>query len=219
MDEPAHLSATRASYDIVAADYEHLLRAELASKPIDRAVLAAFAELVLAAGSGPVVDVGSGSGRITAHLDSLGCDVFGVDLSPGMVAVARRTYPDLRFEEGSMTALDMADGALRGIVAWYSVIRTPPDRLPEVFAEFGRVLALGGQVLLAFQVGDERVRLEQAYGHAVSLDAYRLAPDRVADLVTEAGFVVHTRVRREAAGRERTPQAYLMASRPVSVAG
>jgi len=176
MDEPSHLRATRESYDLVALDYEELVRDELAAKPMDRAVLGVFAELVQAAGSGPVADVGCGRGRITAHLRSLGCDVFGVDLSPGMIAVARGRYPELRFGEGSMAALDLADGSLGGLVAWYSVIHTPPDLLPDVFAEFRRVLTSGGQVVLAFQVGDERVHLEQAYGHWVSLDAYRLHP-------------------------------------------
>jgi SAM-dependent methyltransferase len=63
--------------------------------------------------------------------------------------------PDLRFDEGSLTAVDAADGALGGIVAWYSIIHMPPEELPVVFAEFRRVLAPGGHLLLAFQVGDE----------------------------------------------------------------
>lgn len=214
MDEPAYLRATRASYDAVAVDYEKLLRDELAAKPMDRAALGVFAELVLASGAGPVADIGCGPGRITAYLHTLGCDAFGMDLSPGMVAVARERYPELRFEVGSMTALDVADSSLSGLVAWYSVIHIPSDLLPNVFADFCRVLVPGGQLLIAFQVGDERVHLDQAYGHAVSIDAYRLTPDRIADLLADAGLIVHTRILREQDGRERTPQAYLMAGRP-----
>jgi 2-polyprenyl-3-methyl-5-hydroxy-6-metoxy-1,4-benzoquinol methylase len=48
-------------------------------------------------------DVGCGTGRITAHLRQLGVDVFGIDLSPGMIEVARRDHPGLRFDLGSMT--------------------------------------------------------------------------------------------------------------------
>ncbi|HEY5221521.1 MAG TPA: methyltransferase domain-containing protein [Microbacteriaceae bacterium] len=202
------LRDTRMSYDTVAADYAELLADELSAKPLDRALLATFAELVA---GGPVADLGCGPGRITAFLKSLGLDVFGVDLSPGMLAEARRRHPELRFEEGSLLALEAADAALVGIVAWYSIIHTPLELLPQVFAEFHRVLAVDGQLLLAFQVGDETLRLEYAYGHEVSLDAYRLPPDGIAELLGEADFTVHTRVLREPGPGEKTAQAYLMA--------
>jgi SAM-dependent methyltransferase len=155
MVEPSYVRATRAGYDAVAADYAEWVSDHLAAKPLDRALLATFAELVHADGARPVGDFGCGSGRVTAHLRCLGLSAFGVDLSPAMVAVAQRAYPDLRFDEGSLTAVNAADGALGGIVAWYSIIHTPPEELPVVFAEFHRVLAPGGHLLLAFQVGDE----------------------------------------------------------------
>lgn len=174
MTEPDFLRTTRASYDTVAADYAERFRDELAAKPLDRAMLAGFAELVRAAGAGPVADVGFGTGRVTTHLNSLGLSVFGVDLSPQMVAVARRTRPGLRFDVGSMLALDLPDGAVVGITAWYSIIHIPQEQLPEVFAEFHRVLAPGGYLLLAFQVGDEPLHLTEAFG---SRDLARLPPE------------------------------------------
>lgn len=213
MTEPSYLYSTRAAYDTVAVDYAEVLSTELAAKPLDRALLAAVAELVQAAGGGPVADIGCGPGRVTAYLASLGLNAFGIDLSPAMVAVARRSYPHLRFDEGSMTALNLTDGVLGGIVAWYSIIHTPLKLLPVVFAEFHRVLAPGGHLLLAFQVGDERVRLHQAYDHTVSLDAYRLPPDRVAELLTQAGLVVYARLLREPEQPEKVQQAYLLARR------
>lgn len=89
-----HSHATRASYDTVAADYEKLLRDELANSPFERAMLGVFAERVLGAGGGRVADLGCGPGRITGHLASLGLDVCGIDLSPEMIAVARWAHPD-----------------------------------------------------------------------------------------------------------------------------
>ncbi len=109
MPEPSYLRTTRAAYDTVAADYAELLSTELAAKPLDRALLAAFAELAQAAGVGPVADLGCGSGCVTAHLHSLGLSAFGVDLSPAMITVARRAHPGLQFDVGSMTALDLLD--------------------------------------------------------------------------------------------------------------
>ncbi|TNC26027.1 class I SAM-dependent DNA methyltransferase [Amycolatopsis alkalitolerans] len=208
MTEPSFLREIRTAYDAVAADYAELLRDALAGSPFDRAMLGAFAELA----DGPVADLGCGPGRITAHLASLGTDVFGVDLSPEMIAVARRLHPGLRFEEGSLLGLDLPDAELAGAVAWYSIIHTPPEHLPAVFAEFARVLKPGGHLLLAFQTGEGQPRhLSHAYGHDLSLDAYRLSPGNVVKLLTEAGFAMHAQLVREPEGPEKTPQAYLLA--------
>jgi SAM-dependent methyltransferase len=209
MPEPSDVTVTRTAYDIVATDYAELLRDELAVKPLDRAMLAAFAELV---GNGKVADIGCGPGRITAHLDSLGLTAFGVDLSPRMVAVARQAHPSLQFEEGSMEALDVADGALGGVVAWYSIIHTPPERLAALFAEFRRVISVDGLLLLAFQVGDEPRHLSHAYGHDIALDAYRLPPDRIGEMLRAGGFRVQARLVREPDESERTPQAFILAT-------
>jgi hypothetical protein len=75
------------------------------------------------------------------------------------------------------------------------------------------VLRPQGHLLLAFQVGDERVHLDHVYGHDVSLDVYRLRPDDVAGLLDGAGFEVTARLVREPVGPERQPQAYLVARR------
>lgn len=97
----AHLSATRAAYDTVAVDYAEQLSDQLASKPADREALARFATLV----EGAVLDVGCGPGHVTHHLQQLGLDVSGIDLSPAMVGVARGAYPGIRFDVGSMLRL------------------------------------------------------------------------------------------------------------------
>jgi SAM-dependent methyltransferase len=86
VSEPAFVTKTRASFDAVAADYAARFADELAGRPLDRALLAAFAECVPA---GPVADVGCGPGHVTAHLASLGLEVCGIDLSPGMVEEGR----------------------------------------------------------------------------------------------------------------------------------
>jgi len=214
--EPDFLRTARVFYDAVATDYAEHFHAWLASKPLDRALLAGFAELVRAGGVGPVADVGCGPGWVTAHLHGLGLTAFGVDLSSQMVEVARRAHPGLRFEVGSMMALDLPDGVLGGIVAMYSIIHIPQDRLPEVFAEFHRVLAPGGHVLVVFQVGDESLHLTGAFGHAVSLDFHRRQPDRVAELLSQAGLTLWARLLREPddGGVEKTQQAYLLARKP-----
>jgi SAM-dependent methyltransferase len=111
------------------------VRSLLASSPYERAMLLLFAELVHAGGGGPVADVGCGPGRITAHLRTLDVDAFGIDLSPGMIEVARRDHPGLRFEVGSMT--DLAVARYGGHPMKVQVHRRQPARLETWLREAG----------------------------------------------------------------------------------
>ena len=204
------LTTTRHTYSIVAETYARFSR-PIAEDVQDLALLTAFADLVR--GEGPVADLGCGTGRVTAYLASAGLDITGIDLTPEMLAVARRDHPELRFSEGSLLGLDLPDGGLAGAVAWYSTIHTPPARLPEVCAELFRVLRPGGHLQLAFQVGDERQHLTDWHGHdGLSLDAYRLPVERVCELVTAAGFEVLTQVLRDPAAP--VPHGRVLARKP-----
>jgi ubiquinone/menaquinone biosynthesis C-methylase UbiE len=199
--EPSsYIEATADAYDAVAALYAELFRDALDGTPLDRAVLAAFAELARTTGAGPVAELGCGPGNVTAHLRDLGLDVFGIDLSPVMIDLARETYPDLRFEVGSMDALDLADGELNGIVSWYSIIHAPPQNLPSYFAEFRRVLAPEGHLLLAFFESEGDPLTE--FDHKVTA-AYRWPVDELAGLAGEAGFVEAGRMLRGPRDGER----------------
>ncbi|GAA1908391.1 class I SAM-dependent methyltransferase [Streptomyces sodiiphilus] len=215
MPDSSFLDATRGSYDVLASSYLDRLDPDLDLPPLSQALHRTFAELVKAQGGGPVADVGCGPGWVTDILHGLGLDVFGIDLSPGMVAEARRTYPGLRFEVGSMLSLDLEDATLGGLLASYSIIHIPRDRLPEVFAEFHRVLAPGGQLMLTFQVGDESLHFDEAWGKSVSLDFYRQQPSDVVGLLREAGFEVTAEIVRHPEPTEKSPHGCVMARKPL----
>ncbi|HET6954086.1 MAG TPA: class I SAM-dependent methyltransferase [Acidimicrobiales bacterium] len=215
MGEPDHVSTARAVYDAAAERYAQVVGTELRGAlegPVDRAFLAAFVELVGVAAR-PVADVGCGPGRVAAFLAGHGLDVVGVDVSQAMLTVARDAHPDIRFEEGRLTALPFRDGSLGGAVCWYSIIHTPSGHLDEVFAELARVLSGDGHLLLAFQAGDgECVHRADAYDTGISLTSHRHSPDDVARSLIAAGLQVHARaVREPALDHESTPQAFLLA--------
>ncbi|MET8685402.1 class I SAM-dependent methyltransferase [Streptomyces sp. NPDC004732] len=192
MTDTAYLAGVRESYDTVAADYAASVKAPAELDPLSRAMLTAFAELAQAAGRGPVADVGCGPGKVTAYLTDLGLSAFGIDVSPKMVELAREAHPHLRFAVGSMTALEIGDHDLGGILAYYSTHHTPPELLPVVFAEFHRTLAPGGHLMLVCRVGKaEHLRRTLAYGdHPAPFESYRLPAERIAELLEQAGLVV-----------------------------
>ncbi|MFJ8441684.1 class I SAM-dependent methyltransferase [Kitasatospora griseola] len=207
------LTDIRDSYDTVAADYADRMRGVLAGAPYLRAALALFADLVQVGGGGPVADVGCGPGHVTAHLHGLGLDAFGIDLSPAMIEVARRDRPDLRFEVGSMTDLDLADESVAGLLAFWSLIHLPDDAVPAVFDRFRRVLRPGGPLLVGFHVGTgSRLKTQGYGGHPMKVHVHRRRPDRVSAWLRDAGFTVEAHLLTDPDAD--VPGALLFARRP-----
>lgn len=89
---------------------------------------------------------GTGDGAIAIACRWPGADVLGVDVSAGMIAEARRKAPGLRFEVADARRLDVADGAF-DFVAMNNVI--------PFFDELGRIVAPGGQLVVAFSRGPQ----------------------------------------------------------------
>ncbi|WP_449408669.1 class I SAM-dependent methyltransferase [Microbacterium maritypicum] len=146
--------------------------------------------------TGPLLDAGCGPGHWTAFLAEDRGDVVGVDLSGEFIASARGRYPGIRFEVGSFRGLGVDDSSLGGILAWYSLIHTPPAEIPLVLAEFARVLRPGGTLLLGFFDGEPRA----PFAHAVTTACFWSA-DALGGLLTDAGFEVEG-----SEHRDRTPQ-------------
>ncbi|MFE2329903.1 class I SAM-dependent methyltransferase [Streptomyces sp. NPDC059385] len=203
-----HQDETRAAYDGVVELYASLFDNQLETHPFSRAMIGTFAELVRATGNRRVADVGCGPGHLTAMLHDLGLDAFGLDLSPGMVAHARRARPALRFDEARMEALPVEDGSLGGVLAHYSTIHTPPAELPALLAEQARVLAPGGLLLTSFFAtdGPEPVRFD----HKVT-PAYSRPVDHFAELLTGAGLVPFARLIHDPASERGFLDAHLLA--------
>lgn len=203
---------TAAAYDVVAADYARLLPDDGFEAPLDRAMISDFAERVRGTRSRRVIDAGCGAGRMAPALIRSGLEYVGVDNSEGMIDAARILNPARDFRVGDLTALPGTDASAGGVLAWYSIIHTPPDALPDVFAEFRRVLHEGGFVLLGVQVGDGERRLHRAYGHDVDLVAHLHDPSRLQQLLRDAGFTPAATLTRAARPFERHDQAMILAS-------
>jgi ubiquinone/menaquinone biosynthesis C-methylase UbiE len=100
---------------------------------------------------GDVLDVGMGAGRLCSELDRLGWQVSGVDVSPAMVAAARRRLPHVaeRLVEGSIEQLPFPDESFDAVVAT-GVLEYATRDLDGAVAELARVLRPQGEAVLSF---------------------------------------------------------------------
>ncbi len=176
------------SYDAIAAEYADALTDELDDLPFERWLLD---RVVDHAAGGPVVEVGSGPGHVTAYLAGGGASATGIDLSPAMVAEARRRFPDVDFEVGDLRRLGRpaTSAAWSAVLAWYSLIHLAASELPAAIAALVRPLAPGGWLVLALHAGDEIRHVDQRFGHEVDLDIVRHEPGFIVGLVESAGLV------------------------------
>lgn len=184
-----------------ADEYTRLLGTMDATAAVDRARVCAWAAEL----DGVVLDVGCGPGHWTGWLDGLRdagrlprvTSAAGVDPAVPFVAHAERQHPHLGFHHAVAEQLPFADGTIGGILAWYSLIHTAPERLDDALAEFARVLTSDGGLCIGFFTGPQIARFD----HAVT-PAFTWPVDALADRVERAGFaVLSTRTRHDPGAR------------------
>jgi SAM-dependent methyltransferase len=187
------LHTARTAYDAIAVTYADQFKDTLEDRPIERGLLAAFAELVLRGPVGSVADLGCGPGHIAAYLHGLGLSVLGVDQSAEMLEIGRARYPEVRFVLSSMPRLGLADASCCAVLSRSSIIHLPPALLPAALTEFARVLAPGGWLLLSFQATDGPEPPYEYFDHRVAA-AYRWWPEHIVSLLRTAGITETARL-------------------------
>lgn len=168
----------------------------------------AFVLRHLADAEGPVLDLGCGPGHFTHVLHEAGLAATGIDLVPEFVAHARSRYPDVPFRVDSLRAVDAPTATIGGVLAWFSLIHFAPAELPDILAEFSRILAPCARLVIGFFDSTEHVEM---FPHKVT-SAYRWPVDDMSELLRSAGFTELERQQRPRVGEVR-PHAMLAASR------
>jgi SAM-dependent methyltransferase len=101
-----------------------------------------------------VIDIGAGTGKLTATLVRLGADVTAVEPDQNMLAELRRELPSVRSVSGSAEEIPVPDGSADAVLAgqamhWFDMDRAMP--------EIARVLIPGGVFAGLWNVDDDRV--------------------------------------------------------------
>jgi uncharacterized protein YceH (UPF0502 family) len=205
----------RTSYDVVAASYADQLASELDGLPFETWLLD---RVVAHAAGGPVVEVGSGPGHVTAYLGERGVDATGIDLSPLMVEEAKRRFPEQKYEVGDLRRLGRppASSGWTAVLAWYSLIHLAISELPDAIASLVRPLDPGGWLVIALHAGAEVRHVEEFFGHQVDLDTVLHDPMQVVALTEAAGLTElewYLRGPIDARG-ETTRRLYVVARKP-----
>ena len=135
-----------------------------------------------------VLDVGCGTGMMALRIAAQypGCTVYGADLSPKMIAVARRDAEKrglaVNFRVGSITDLPYAGGSFDVVITNIMYHHLDLAEKRQAVAEIARVLKPGGRYVSA-EFGP---RARNALQRRLAKGEYTLYPAHL----TEAGLLI-----------------------------
>ncbi|MFC3613115.1 class I SAM-dependent methyltransferase [Lutimaribacter marinistellae] len=132
-----------------------------------------------------VLDLGCGSGvPIARYLCGRGCAVTGIDSSPELIGMARRSVPEASFVVADMRELQLGD-RFDGILAWDSFFHLTREDQRRMFATFARHAGPGAALM--FTSGPEN---GEAIGSFEGEPLYHasLGPEEYRALLRDHGF-------------------------------
>lgn len=138
---------------------------------------------------GRVLDAGCGTGVPTARrLHEAGHAVTGVDISAGMLDLARQNVPDADFRQLDVLDLDASLGTFDAVVAFFALLMLLRADVPTALQRLRDVLSPGGLLALAMVEADLDDVPIPFLGNTLRVTGY--PRDELCALVTAAGFDV-----------------------------
>ncbi|WP_017587560.1 class I SAM-dependent DNA methyltransferase [Nocardiopsis ganjiahuensis] len=136
-----------------------------------------------------VLDLGSGTGLPTARqLVSSGARVTGFEISERMLALARHNVPEAEFRKADILDLDPVEKSYDAIVAFFSLLCLPKERIPEALGRVRASLAPGGLLCLSMVEADLDDQPIPFLGTEIRVSGY--PRDELRSVVERAGLVI-----------------------------
>jgi cyclopropane fatty-acyl-phospholipid synthase-like methyltransferase len=135
------------------------------------------------------LDVGCGTGKPTARqLVDAGLDVTGIDISEGMLRLARQNVPEATLLRLDMVDLEESLGPFDAVVSFFSLLMFPRRQIPSILRRFRDLLVPGGYFLLAMVEENVDYTPIAFLGNPVRVTGYPRGELR--SIITRAGFDV-----------------------------
>jgi SAM-dependent methyltransferase len=150
----------RQRHDSLAATYHDFFT------PITALAIQPLLDAARAGAGSNLLDIATGPGSVAAKARALGAACIGVDLSPGMIALARASHPDIDFRVAEVEHLPFADGSFDAVVCNFGLGHFP---WPEAaVAECRRTLKAGGRMAFSWWDQPDKQRIQGLFREAIA---------------------------------------------------
>ena len=142
-----------------------------------------------------VLDVGCGSGTMASHFIEQGMNVFGIDISDELLAIARREVPKGEFVELDLRDVGSLDRSFDGIFAQASLLHIPKKEVSNIVRALAGRLKPGGFFYAAvkeIRAGepDEEIKVRNDYGYEYKCFFSYFKMDELKTYFRDAGFSI-----------------------------
>lgn len=122
-----------------------------------------------------LLDIATGPGSLAAEAKKLGAKPVGIDLSPGMIELARKSYSGIDFRVADVEHLPFNDGSFDAVVCNFSLGHFPHPE--KATAECIRILKTGGHIALSWWDDPTKQRIQGLFREAITEIGAALPPD------------------------------------------
>jgi SAM-dependent methyltransferase len=178
-----HQHPAAEAFDAIGADYETAFAGSAAHRDSLNRLLERLAP------HSRILDVGSGTGRPTAHtLAAAGHEVLGVDVSPVMVGLASRRVPGASFRRADIREVPLEKESFDAVCVYFSLLQMSRDEQRALVRRLATALRPGGHLVLATVPLDVEGVSAVFMGQEVRVTSF--GPDALRALAADAGLTV-----------------------------
>lgn len=141
-----------------------------------------------------VLDLGSGTGRTSAYINGKRPEysLLGIDLSDGMLEIARKNFPSLEFQKNDIKTFDMPGESFDAVIAQSSLFHLDKEELARLARKIHSALKPGGVwgVLMQIVDGYRCVSLPEPLMPELIMHLCFYGEKDLEDIFVETGFKI-----------------------------